>query len=382
MGEIVQSLFGPSPDEIRMQQMQAMDAQSRAFAQMTPQERATYGISQGAGMLGGQLAESMGMVNPAMQQAQQRQQAMVGGNVGSSAGLRAAAERMRQMGDLQRSYMLIQLADKKDAEDADLEYKRAQAKALGLPKTENATKVGLTEKTKEVVYEQGGQQYVIRGGVKVPYEGAIYEKPAQTINVGDPQGAFEKELGKKQGEAIVASKASADESVQIINTINEGRSIIKQGMVSGFGANALVSIGQALKQSGIDFGGDATSNSQAYAANMAQNVGRVIKQFGAGTGLSDADREYAAKMSAGEISLDEKSLLKILDINEKAARNIINKHNKEAKGIKSPINLIVELPGDEESSSTLKAPPTDADINATALKYKMTPAQVRAKLGL
>ena len=41
---------------------------------------------------------------------------------------------------------------------------------------------------------------------------------------------------------------------------------------------------------------------------MAGNVGRLIKQFGAGTGLSDADRQYAEKMAGGKITLDVKAL--------------------------------------------------------------------------
>jgi hypothetical protein len=120
---------------------------------------------------------------------------------------------------------------------------------------------------------------------------------------------------------------------------------MKSGMITGAGADFLVNLNQGLKTAGIDSGyADASANSQAFAANMAGNVGKLIKQFGAGTGLSDADREFAKDMAGGRISLDAKAINKILDINEKAARNTITQHNKDVKGIKTNIPLEVELP--------------------------------------
>jgi len=91
---------------------------------------------------------------------------------------------------------------------------------------------------------------------------------------------------------------------------------------------------------------------------MAQNVGKIIKQFGAGTGLSDADRQYAEKMAAGKITLDTKALNKILDINERGARNVITRHNKDVEGIKSKISLKVEAPAKRaEPAAVATAPP-------------------------
>lgn len=166
---------------------------------------------------------------------------------------------------------------------------------------------------------------------------------ASNIDMQQESG-FATELGKGQAKALMEGRQSADDAVQIINTVNAGREILNSGMITGFGAEAIVQVGQALKQAGIDFGGDALSNSQAYAASMAQNVGKIIKQFGAGTGLSDADREYAEKMAGGKITLDKKALLKILDINERGARNLIKLHNKRAEGVKTNIPLKVEEP--------------------------------------
>jgi hypothetical protein len=99
---------------------------------------------------------------------------------------------------------------------------------------------------------------------------------------------------------------------------------------------------------------------------MAQNVGKIIKQFGAGTGLSDADRQYAEKMAGGKITLDVKALNKILDINERAARNVITRHNKDVAGIKTNIPLTVEMPAKRTAPPiTAVNPSTGARIQST-----------------
>ena len=164
-------------------------------------------------------------------------------------------------------------------------------------------------------------------------------------NMPPQERAFESKLGTEQADELVKGRTAADDAAQIIRTVHQGRDILKSGMVTGFGANAIVSIGQALKQAGVDFGtNDPVANAQAYTANMAGNVGKIIKQFGSGTGLSDADREYATKMAGGLITLDKAAIEKILDINERQARWVIERHNKRAEGIRTNIPLVVQPP--------------------------------------
>jgi hypothetical protein len=169
---------------------------------------------------------------------------------------------------------------------------------------------------------------------------------AGASNIGFKQeAAFEGGLGKGQSERILANQVVAQDAAAILETNQVGRDLLNSGAIVGTGADFFVGFNNALKQAGIDFGyADAAANSQAYAAAMGANVGRIIKQFGAGTGLSDADRDYAAQMAGGKISITEAGLRKILDINDRAARNVIERHNKSVKGIKTNIPLEVEMP--------------------------------------
>lgn len=186
-------------------------------------------------------------------------------------------------------------------------------------------------------------------------------RPVTNVNLPPQEKAFEGELGKGQAKRIIDSQVAAQDAASIIDTVKTGRGIMKSGMITGAGADFLVNFNQGLKTAGIDAGfADAAANSQAFSANMAANVGRLIKQFGAGTGLSDADRQYAEKMAGSKITLDAKALNKILDINEKAARNVIARHNKDVKGIKTNIPLEVEIPSADAApaAAPVSAPPT------------------------
>jgi hypothetical protein len=176
---------------------------------------------------------------------------------------------------------------------------------------------------------------------------ATYNKPAAStvVNVNNAQEKeFEKALGKGQADKVLASKASAEDAAQILATNMVGKTLLDKGMLTGVGANFFTTLNQGLSQAGIDFGyADAAQNSQAYGALMAANTAKIIKQFGAGTGLSDADREYALKAAAGDIKMDEKAIRKILGINNRAAQNAITKHNRDVSGIKTNIPLAVDV---------------------------------------
>jgi hypothetical protein len=188
------------------------------------------------------------------------------------------------------------------------------------------------------------------GGRATTVEGSAaptYNKPAAStvVNVNNAQEKeFEKELGKGQAQKVLTSKQGAEDAAQILATNMVGKTLLDKGMLTGVGAEFFTKLNQGLSQAGIDFGyADAARNSQAYGALMAANTAKIIKQFGAGTGLSDADREYALKAAAGDIKYDEKSIRKILDINNRAAQNAINKHNKDVSGIKTNIPLAVDV---------------------------------------
>jgi hypothetical protein len=158
---------------------------------------------------------------------------------------------------------------------------------------------------------------------------AISTKPNTNISI-DTGAKSMTELGKEQAKELIDERKHAEDAVEGIKIIEQGEKIIKDGMITGAGANYIINFGKALNQAGFNYGKDPISNSEAYVALMGRQVGSIIKMFGTGTGLSDADREYAEKIVAGKISLNKESITKILSIGKKAYSRVIENYNKKA----------------------------------------------------
>jgi AraC-like DNA-binding protein len=74
MAEIVQSLFGVSPESYQQAQQQRADAQALQYAQLTPFQQANYAIGRGANMLGGAIGGALGGQDPELQRITRAQQ--------------------------------------------------------------------------------------------------------------------------------------------------------------------------------------------------------------------------------------------------------------------------------------------------------------------
>ena len=205
-----------------------------------------------------------------------------------------------------------------------------------------------------------GSEEVLKG-VRDP------NKPQTQITLAQ-ESAFEKKLGEVQGERIGKGFEAAQDAVVMLDTIREGRALLQKGVITGTGAEFMTQAGKVLQQMGFHAHDDAIANTEAYMSTMAQNVGKMIKQFGSGTGLSDADREYAEKMAGGKITLTRQSLERILDLSEKASRNIIRRHNVQSKGVKTMIPMTVEEP--PASSESTVAPFDDPDKERRYQEWK------------
>lgn len=97
------------------------------------------------------------------------------------------------------------------------------------------------------------------------------------------------------------------------------------GIFSGSGAE----VRNKLAKVGTLFGLDDSkiANTEAFGSAIGTRVLSLVKNLGSGTAISNADREFAAAMAGGNIKLNEKSIRRILDIGEKAARARIDQHN-------------------------------------------------------
>lgn len=253
---------------------------------------------------------------------------------------RQAAQMLNMAGQTEQAMKYEDLALKLDPTSAPSD-KAKQLAELGLPMTLENMQLLEAAPNEVRLLKATGTPVTLQNVMKLKASGAA----STTVNLPPQEKAFETGLGTGQSTQAINSQIAAQNAATILETNQTGRSILNSGAITGTGANFLVGFNNALKQAGIDAGyADAAANSQAYAAAMGANVGQLIKQFGAGTGLSDADREFAMQMAGGKITLTEQALRKILDINDKAANKVIDTHNRKYSGVKTNIPLTVEKP--------------------------------------
>ncbi len=146
------------------------------------------------------------------------------------------------------------------------------------------------------------------------------------------------------------------------------------GIFSGSASEIRLKVAKAAELLGVP-NADKIANTEAFSAAIGSRVLALVKGLGSGTSISNSDRAFAEKMAGGNISLDETSIRKILDIGERAARSKIETHNANAgKIIKSNESLqpyrdvyTVEAPGQYKAPQTRRAASTfasPADVHA------------------
>ncbi len=165
--------------------------------------------------------------------------------------------------------------------------------------------------------------------------------------IGQGESELSKSVNKYFGRDLIERRNNAIDAKNSLIATNDAINLLDSGIITGTGATYVVEAGKALRRMGVDYFEDDVANTEAYYANQAKQVAQVIKAFGAGTGLSDADREYAEKAAAGKITMSEKSLRKIIEMNQKASRNLISKFNEDVskmpKGV-TPFDLSIKIP--------------------------------------
>lgn len=124
------------------------------------------------------------------------------------------------------------------------------------------------------------------------------------------------------------SQETANAAKDEINAIHRSREQLDAagGIFNGSGADIRLKLAKVAEFLGVE-NADKIANTETFGAAIGGRVLSLVKGLGAGTGISNADRDFARDMAGGNIKLDEKSIRRILDIGEQAARAKIASHN-------------------------------------------------------
>lgn len=133
--------------------------------------------------------------------------------------------------------------------------------------------------------------------------------------------------GKGFFEAVDKQRTEAESAQVGLAALDEAEKALTAGITTGFSPQTRNLIGRAFTTL-TGKPSPQTENTDVYLATIGGQVAQNIRAFGAGTGLSDADREFAERMAGGDIQASPDALRRILAINRKAAQGVIRRYRE------------------------------------------------------
>lgn len=193
--DIVQSLFGVTPESYQRQQDALLEARALKFAELDPMAQATYGIYRGAGQLGGALGRALGGTDPELARISARQALAGQIDFNDPASIERGVRSLQQSGDIQGAMMLMQTADEA--------AKRQLARTELAEKTRQLGLTNLAERIAAGAYQPGAAQRddfgnLMTGVEPTPASFDISRIQPQLMALGAPGIAKLKQLQEAQ----------------------------------------------------------------------------------------------------------------------------------------------------------------------------------------
>ena len=395
MAEIVQSLFGVTPEMYQQSQQAIADKQALQYAQLTPFQQANFAIGRGATMLGGIAGRALGGEDPELARISARQQISRQINYNDPTSIAKGVEMLSAAGDTQGAMMLSDVGRKAASELALTQQRTAAAnreKQQAVPpqllisdriaelntqldaltqqpaSPERDAKLNLTTRRLEAIQQQvekAPKTVVVGNALVDAVTGAeIYKGPeaqkysefAKTlIDAGLTPGtdAFQKRMleyaenkvkgagkgtgnvtigginvdtgaaAKKAGEVIGANVANIETQFSLKTAFDDAIKIVNQGIYAGaYGPE---------KQFVAKFTGvgspQKVENTEVFMANIGEIVIPRLQQFGGND--SNEELKYLQKVVAGDLRMEPKAMLRVLESAERKTRNNIERLQKQ-----------------------------------------------------
>jgi hypothetical protein len=369
MAEIVNTLFGVTPESYRQAQQQQADAQALQYAKLDPFQQANYAIGRGANMLGGAIGGALGGQDPELQRITRRQQ--IAGQLNPN-DLSTFEQAMAALAptDPQGAMMVraelekIQMGLAKLASENALAGQRQAASVASLAQANRERKEAAPKPYvvgNALVSAEGVELY--KGPDAQKYSGFAQElidagltpgtEPFQNRMLeyvtGKTKGAAKGtgnviiggitvdtgEAAKKAGGIIGTNVANIEQQYGLQTAYKDALTILNQGIYGGaYGPEKqflakYVGVGDPQK----------VQNTEVFLANIGEIVIPRLVQFGGND--SNEELKYLQKVVAGDQRLEPEAIKRILVSAEKKVQNNIKRLSLQTQaaegGTKLPI---------------------------------------------
>jgi len=370
---IVNRLFGMTPDMYGEQQRIANLEEGARLAKLSPSARAMAQIYAGAKGLSNTTAGLLGVQDPQMVRMTQRNQLLQELDVSDPLSMLAVAKKASNIGDNEFAIALVDKARKAQSEIALAQQRTAQAnrerqqavpndiqianeiasltdaqdqlrnqpespernRAMNMITTRLATLDRLTTKPEKEKLSAFGQELVDAGltpGTE-PYikrmneylgkklEGA--SKGTGNVTIGGinvDTGTASKAAGKIIGENL----ANIETQFSLKTAFDDAIKLVNQGIYAGaYGPEKQF----VAKYTGIG-SPQKVENTEVFMSNIGEIVIPRLQQFGGND--SNEELKYLQKVVAGELRMEPKAMLRVLESAERKTRNNIERLQKQA----------------------------------------------------
>ena len=383
MAEVVNSLFGITPESLMAERENALQAQAMQYAKMDPFQRATAGIYAGANRLGGAVGGLLGAQDPEMMRIQQRQQLLQGADISDPKVLRERAAAAMQQNDYVAAQQLAtramdieakQASTAKDVAAANRERQQTTPESIQKANTIAAVKQAIRgleagEQTPEAatalqVYKDQlaalestgakttvselGKLLAERNALDPVKDKAAYDAYSAKIKklttgggIGSEiaagltpiMGAIAKGQAQKSGEAGGADVGKQTAAVQgkytALASIKDALDVVERGIYAGgYGP-----MEEALTKYGAGIVGNKNRlvNTEEFRAYIGDVVIPRLQEFGGNDSVEEL--KYLRSVMAGETSLEKASIERILKNADKKIRGGIQRLEAQQKAI-------------------------------------------------
>ena len=391
MAEVVNSLFGITPESLQAQRDQALQQEAMQYAKMDPFQRATAGIYAGANKLGGAIGGMLGAQDPEMMRMQQRQQLLQGIDIGDPKALRERASAAMQNNDYAAAQQLTTRADEieakrastaKDVAAANRERQQSIPNDIQKANTIAAVKQAIRtlesgEQTPDVkaalqVYKDQlsaleatgtkptqsdlGKLLAERAALDPVKDKAAYDAYSAKIKklttgggigseiaagLGPILGAIAEAQAKKSGEAggtdVGKQTAAVQGKYTALTSIKDALDVVERGIFAGgYGP-----MQEALTKYGGGMVGNKNRlvNTEEFRAYIGDVVIPRLQEFGGNDSVEEL--KYLKSVQAGETTLEKTSIERILKNADKKIRSGILRLEKQQEAIRKGTQLPV-----------------------------------------
>lgn len=297
---IVESLFGPAPWQIQQAQNAQLAQAADKFAAQDPLQRATGQLYRAGGMFANAGADAFGFVNPAVQEAQARQQALNGIDMSSGDSILRAAQgiadprlklQLTMLGQQRKAAEQKQMLDAAEVRRKEAQTERELALAEKALTGEEATKymhpVQKLIAARDALPEGHPNRAVLNDAIRKETMSSVDQKTllSEIVDPKDPSRMIRIDANKYQGGSLG--------DVGVIGVSGKEPLAAKKEEQVGQGRDTVSSLVSTLKDyyDGLLKGGGIVSTSRGPIANIMSRTGSTSVGQAAGGAVGTKNQQ-------------------------------------------------------------------------------------------